>query len=1022
MLSPHDLVYIQHLDFDLPQGLLGLPKIFMPQHRSLYRVHSVAREANKEEQNFMSRLSGENMLAGLISYKIPVAMFIYGQPHEVAVSLGTWVPEHSNDGMGNKVVQQQRVINRLLQATYSSADIHPQNVDMPHFPYGGIAVGIPSKKELEFQDQTLPIDRLIRSLRSLNYGCLVLAEPVHENVITAYQTMLLNELREVQTEERGLGTQNPLYQHYQEMLQNLFDTSTLGQSSGMWRTAVYLLGDAESYPSLVSAWQSSYSGSQSIVEPIIVRSSPDVTNLFRRWSILNQVGRRGPRFYHRAFEFQTLITSPQLAAYITLPRVETSGFQVKKAARWDVIKNPTTSRKPINLGKVVHDMQVTENEYNIDSRELIRHICVLGIPGSGKTTTAKSIIKQLDSYGVPSLIIEPVKTEYRVMLTDLISERGVQVFTLGDETVSPLRLNPFELIPGTPVNVHIDLLRTVFNASFGLWTPLPQVLEQCLQEIYIDRGWDLTTNTNVRLETEEFRADAFPTLTELIRKIEHVTKALGYDRDIEARIQAALITRLQILCSGSKGRMLDVRRSTPFQQMLDKPTILELERIGSDDDKAFIMGLLLIRLIELRRTQGFSHELRHLFVLEEAHRLISSASRISHEGEANPRGQAVEAFANLLLEMRAYGQGVLIADQSPSKLAPEVIKHTNIKIVHRILENTDRDMVAGSTAMDKSQKDYLPVLPVGQAALYSEGDDSPILTQITAQISNDTEWPTDNIVRQAMANLFSDKNYLEIFKRHPRWAEDCQASDDVCKKAAQISQISEVARVFDRTVLSTIEDVDALDRRWQDIFDLVTPFFSERVDNGKLFRCFIIHSVDRFVSRRGAQSQWTYMDTSEFGSLLSRILLEKLDMRDGENSRHQFKQFAHTLHRRTFDPYPLCGSICQQEPHVCLYRNAVADLISTADDLIEDWDRAISATAASKQEKIENTWQACLAAAYEIIEARVEIASTGNTSSITAAHDTARKRAALCFAQQMLVGKMPRYFRLTMDKLLQEAG
>ena len=39
---------------------------------------------------------------------------------------------------------------------------------------------------------------------------------------------------------------------------------------------------------------------------------------------------------------------------------------------------------------------------------------------------------------------------------------------------------------------------------------------------------------------------------------------------------------------------------------------------------------------------------------------------------ANPRGKAVEMFSDILAEIREYGEGFIIVDQVPAKLAPDV--------------------------------------------------------------------------------------------------------------------------------------------------------------------------------------------------------------------------------------------------------------------------------------------------------------------------------------------------------------
>src|SRR5262249_45740090 len=162
--------------------------------------------------------------------------------------------------------------------------------------------------------------------------------------------------------------------------------------------------------------------------------------------------------------------------------------------------------------------------------------------------------------------------------------------------------------------------------------------------VYVDRGWDLRTNLNSRLVADDETSAAYPTLSDLIAKASEVIPALGYDEKVTGDLKAALVTRLEALRYGSKGAMLDVRHSLPPDELFGQPTVVELEALGDEGDKAFFSGLLLIRLAEYRRARGQSADLVHLLVVEEAHRLLANVPTSASSEEANPRGEAVETF------------------------------------------------------------------------------------------------------------------------------------------------------------------------------------------------------------------------------------------------------------------------------------------------------------------------------------------------------------------------------------------
>ena len=202
-------------------------------------------------------------------------------------------------------------------------------------------------------------------------------------------------------------------------------------------------------------------------------------------------------------------------------------------------------------------------------------------------------------------------------------------------------------------------------------------------------GGDVLSNSNERLRKGQ-RTRTFPVLTELAQIVEITIASLGYDPKVKSEMTAALLTRLNGLRTGGKGAMLDVQRSIPLSWLLKQRCVFELEGLGDDDDKAFVMGLLLIRLAEYRRANGPKSGLEHVLVVEEAHRLLTNSKQGGTEEQANPRAKAVETFANLLAEVRAYGQGMIIVDQVPVKLASDVIKNTNLKIAHRLVAEDDR--------------------------------------------------------------------------------------------------------------------------------------------------------------------------------------------------------------------------------------------------------------------------------------------------------------------------------------------
>jgi hypothetical protein len=676
----------------------------------------------------------------------------------------------------------------------------------------------------------------------------------------------------------------------------------------------------------------------------------------------------------------------------------------------------------ISVGTVLQGGEPSGVSYGIDLTSLTRHAFVGGLTGSGKTNTIFSLLREADRTGIPFLVIEPAKTEYRALIDHPDLGKRVRVFTAGRLSVSPLLLNPFEVPEGTSVSEHLDLLRAAFSAAFGMWTPLPQILERCLHAVYVDRGWDLRTNANRRLAEGDDPTDAFPTVSDLVAKVTDVVPTLGYDDRVAHDMQAALVTRLDALRTGGKGAMLDVARSISIAELLSAPTVIELEALADEGDKAFLTALLVIRLAEHRRSAGQVDGLRHLLVIEEAHRLLSNVGRAS-EGEADPRGQAVETFSNLLSEIRAYGQGVIIADQVPVRLAPDVLKNTNLKIAHRTVSYDDRQALAGAMAMDDEQSQALTTLAVGEAAVFSSGDDTPLLVRIP--LAKDPLSPTpprDPVVAKHMAAWRKKAGIEHLFLHRPSCAETCAGAPEACDAARVAVGLEVVQRAVSRLATSLVEDSTALERQWDDLLSVVRPRRPIGVADPAYLRAIAGHAADWYAGRRGAQHGWAYGATATLAADLRGVLLDRLAPKPAKAQtaklRSAFQGTARRLFGREEAPYPACEQVCTNG--LCLYRSAVADLVLSG-RYRPAWQDADARDGRSEDGNRRATWSVCQDAGYELVQFPEPDLPAKTNATITAA----ARRACVCFEQQMLADdpvKVPRTSRRVLARVLAEAG
>ena len=391
-----------------------------------------------------------------------------------------------------------------------------------------------------------------------------------------------------------------------------------------------------------------------------------------------------------------------------------------------------------------------------------------GITGSGKTNTVKHIISNLNK---PFWVIEYAKKQYRLL--KLKEDKELEVYTLGVPEINCLSLNPFYIIPGISPQMHIDYLMDLFNASFSFYVPMPHILEKCLHNIYANNGWNLSLGFHpylVNTKSVVNRYDAeyikerykrkehhylFPTMMDLLKEVENHVEKMGYEGELRANIKTAIIARLESLCVGAKGFMLNTNEFPVFSDLPSRNVIFELEGLADDVDKAFLVGLLIIclrehRMIEEEASLSASEqntELKHLLVVEEAHRLLKNIStERTSEYIGNPKGKAIEHFANMIAEMRSFGQGVLVSEQIPTKIAPDVIKNSSNKIIHRIDARDDQLVIANMIGMNDADAVFLGDQVEGRALTHVEGKRLPVsvaVTKVTEKIPR-----SDDILRQ----------------------------------------------------------------------------------------------------------------------------------------------------------------------------------------------------------------------------------------------------------------------------------
>ena len=550
-----------------------------------------------------------------------------------------------------------------------------------------------------------------------------------------------------------------------------------GRSKGMYRTAIYVSApEVATYERLARGVLSIFQGNEATMTPLRVEKFKDTEPQFplrlRQFTKTTAESRHDRELAHsipfepntRNVLAATWMTTRELALVAGLPTKELPGLKVRKSVDF-ALNTPgdnVSQTDVLELGHIVqHGRSLVFKQIRLPIADLNKHVFVTGVTGAGKTTTCMKLL--LESK-LPFMVIEPAKTEYRALHSQ---GDGVESYVLGREDITPFRLNPFELVsPQENLAGHIDTLKATLSAVFPMEASMPYIVANAIIAAYKAKGWDIHSNDNFLVaDPWAVGSHAWPIFSDMIHELEAVIKAAGMGREFEEKYKGSLVSRLTDLTLGTKGRMLNTRQSIDFDALLDKKVVIELEEIKDEQDKALFMGFILQRLAEcMKHRHRKDSSFKHLTLVEEAHRLLSRPE----PGESDSKKQGVETFANMLAEVRKYGEGLIIADQIPNKLVSDVVKNTHTKIVHRLFAADDRNTIGDAMGLTDDQKDFLPLLQPGETVMYCGGWHGAVRVQIDEKINTALDEITEKMLKEKGMEL----TWAQRHRLYPRTAKN----------------------------------------------------------------------------------------------------------------------------------------------------------------------------------------------------------------------------------------------------------
>ncbi|NLQ45199.1 helicase HerA domain-containing protein [Streptococcus mutans] len=419
----------------------------------------------------------------------------------------------------------------------------------------------------------------------------------------------------------------------------------------------------------------------------------------------------------------TALSGKELAYSLNFPQKSIAGLPVFECAEFgrNINSYEETERDFVKLGKIFHMNHTEQLDAKISLNSLASHTFISGSTGTGKSNTVYEILDEVRKHGVKFLVVEPVKGEYKHIFGN---DENVSVYGTNPELSDLLRINPFAFPKGIHVLEHLDRLIEIFNVCWPMYAAMPAVLKNAVERAYEDSGWDLLKSINSY-------GDLYPTFADVTRNIKEIIDSSEYDNENKGAYKGSLLTRLESLTNGING-MIFTNQAITDKELFDENVIIDLSRVGSTETKSLIMGMLVLKLQEYRmtHTDSLNNILKHVTVLEEAHNILKRTSNEQSMEDSNLVGKSVEMIANGIAEMRTYGEGFIIADQAPGLMDMAVIRNTNTKIIMRLPDFSDRELVGKSANLNDDQITELAKLPKGVAALYQNEWIEPILCKI----------------------------------------------------------------------------------------------------------------------------------------------------------------------------------------------------------------------------------------------------------------------------------------------------
>lgn len=564
---------------------------------------------------------------------------------------------------------------------------------------------------------------------------------------------------------------------------------------GMWACSTYFIGTSDTRTKAqANVYVGGIIGEQSNLETCVVNTwskpDPNIVDYLRDIS--------HPLFKYPNSEILltpgSTVDSKELAIHVSLPQTSVPGVIVKERASFgrsvikeidenasEEIDENVSGKKEFKLGNVCYLGKTTKIPVSLDVDTLCKHTFITGTTGSGKSYTIYFILQELLKKGKKILVVEPTKGQYKNIFGKGFWYKNenadeihvpIEVYGSNPRLTHLLRINPFVFPPSVHVYEHIDRLVEIFNVCWPMYAAMPVVLKKAITDAYVSCGWDLY-KSECNLDNE---ITLYPTFDDVVTALRTYINNSEYSSDTKGDYKGSIETRLLSLTEGLTGEMLNrpLDKTLTDCDLFEKNVIIDLSRVGNTETKSLIMGLLVMKMTEYYQDKAHNSlkmdsGLNHVTILEEAHNLLKRTSTEQSQEGSNIVGKSVEMITNSIAEMRTYGEGFMIIDQSPSMVDAAAIRNTNTKIIMSLPEIDDRTIIGKSISLSDKQIEEISRQKVGQAIVFQSNWEEPVQCMVSnfkKSHDNCRKDPTEVFKEPEVLNDICSKDYTKIIIKY----------------------------------------------------------------------------------------------------------------------------------------------------------------------------------------------------------------------------------------------------------------